>query len=60
MHCPMLVESDRWSRPKMCSVAIFFGMASRIDLGSEFIRWMGSIRFLLAFAYLLIGKSIGL
>ncbi|KAL5107996.1 Sphingosine kinase 2 [Taenia crassiceps] len=53
MHRPMIVEADVWSEPKMCSVSITWGIVSEVDLRSEFIRLLGSIRFVLMFMYLL-------
>ncbi|KAH9280875.1 Sphingoid long chain base kinase 5 [Echinococcus granulosus] len=52
-HQPMLVEADVWPEPKMCSVSITWGIVSEVDLRSEFLRWIGSIRFALMFVYLL-------
>ncbi|EUB57451.1 Sphingoid long chain base kinase 5 [Echinococcus granulosus] len=46
-HQPMLVEADVWPEPKMCSVSITWGIVSEVDLRSEFLRWIGSIRFAL-------------
>ncbi|VDK22858.1 unnamed protein product, partial [Taenia asiatica] len=53
MHRPMLVEADVWPEPKMCSMSITWGIVSEVDLRSEFLRWIGSIRFVLMFTYLL-------
>ena len=56
MHYPMFVEAISWPQPKLCSVAISWGILSAVDLESEFLRWLGSIRFQIMFLYLLIRK----
>ncbi len=53
-YTPMLVEADNWQQPRLSSVAVVWGITSELDLRSNFLRRIGSIRFTLMFLYLLI------
>ena len=52
----MLMEADTWESVKLASLAITWGIISEVDLRSDFLRFIGSIRFTLMFFYLLIRK----
>ncbi|KAM3171826.1 hypothetical protein ACTXT7_015815 [Hymenolepis weldensis] len=53
MHKPMILEADNWTQPRLCSVAVSWGFISEVDLRSDFMRILGSVRFQIIFAYLL-------
>ncbi|KAM7542497.1 hypothetical protein Aperf_G00000019558 [Anoplocephala perfoliata] len=53
-HKPMVVEADNWTGPRMCSGAVTWGLVSEVDLRSDFMRCVGSVRFQIMFLYLLI------
>nr|CDS30015.2 sphingosine kinase 1 [Hymenolepis microstoma] len=54
IHKPMILEADNWAQPRLCSVAVTWGFISEVDLRSDFMRFLGSVRFQIVFAFLLI------
>ncbi|VDL57295.1 unnamed protein product [Hymenolepis diminuta] len=58
MHKPMILEADNWTQPRLCSVAVSWGFISEVDLRSDFMRILGSVRFQIIFAYLLMSNLV--
>ncbi|VDN97752.1 unnamed protein product [Rodentolepis nana] len=53
IHKPMILEADIWTQPRLCSVAVTWGFISEVDLRSDFLRFLGGVRFKIIFAFLL-------
>lgn len=58
MHKPMILEADNWTQPRLCSVAVSWGFLSEVDLRSDFMRILGSVRFQIIFVYLLMSNLV--